>query len=63
MKVIVECQIALFSKVFTLWNTQVHISTINSSDVLTNIESLIDNVLSLRTTLRIPDIYPNHHHV
>ena len=63
MRAIAECQIVPFPTVFTLWNTQVYISTVNSSDISANIESLIDDVLSLRTTLGIPDIYPNHYHV
>ena len=63
MRVIAECQMAPFPTVFTLWNAQVHIGTMNSSNILANVELSIDNVLSLRTTLGIPDIHPNYCHV
>ena len=38
-----ESWMASFPTVPTLWYTRVHVCAIDSSDVLTNIESLIDN--------------------
>ena len=63
MRVTAKCQMALFLTVFILWNTWVHISTMNSNNIPANIELLIDNVLSFKTTLGIPNIHPNHYHV
>ena len=63
MRATVESQVFLFLAVLVLWNPRVHIGTMNGSDILSNIKTLIDDVLHQRTTLRIPDIYPYHYHV
>ena len=44
VRAIVECQMSPFPAVLTLWNTQVHIDTVNSCNELSNIELIIDNV-------------------
>jgi len=41
----VECQMFPFPTVLTLWNTWIHIGTTNGHDKLSNVESMIDNVL------------------
>ena len=54
---------ALFPAVLALWNAWVHISILNSSDKLTYIEVTVNDVLSQRTILGIPDVHPNHCHI
>jgi len=63
MKATAKCRVAPFPTVLTLRNARVHVHTINSSYVSSNIELAIDNVLCYRTTLGILDVDPNHHHV
>ena len=46
--------------VLVLRDTWVRVGTLNSSDVASNIKASVDDVLSYRTTLGIPDVYPNH---
>ena len=46
--------------VLTLWNTWVYVGILNGSDVTSYVEMTVDNVLSCRTTLGIPDVHPNH---
>ena len=58
-----ECQMVPLLTVLALWNAWVHIYTTNSSDILSNVKSIIDNVLYYGTTLRILDVYPNHCHI
>ena len=58
-----ECWVALFPTVLTLWNSGVHICTIDSSDVTTNIELSVDDCLSFGSILWIPDIDPNNSHI
>ena len=63
MRTTTECQVAPFPAVLTLWNTQVHICTTNSCNKLSNVKTMIDNVLCQRTALGILDIHPNHHYI
>ena len=70
MRLTAECHVTPFPTVLALWNTQVHIGTMNGHDESSNIETAVDNVLSCRTNvlscrtiLRVPDIHPNHCHV
>ena len=63
MRMTAECQVAPFLAVLILWNTWVHICTMNSHNKLSNIKMMIDNVLCQRTALEILDIYPNHCHI
>ena len=60
MRVTAKCRMTLFPAVLTLWNTWVCIGTSNGSDKTTYIETTVNNVLSCRTTLGIPDVHPNH---
>ena len=46
--------------VLALRDIWVRVSTSNSSNVVSNIEALVDDVLSYRTALGIPDVHPNH---
>ena len=46
--------------VLALWNIWVHVGTSNGSDVTSYVEMTVDNVLSCRTALGIPDVHPNH---
>ena len=63
MRMTVECWVALFPTVLTLQNAWVHIHSSNSSNEMSNIEAIVDDILCQRTALGIPDIYPNDHHV
>ena len=58
-----KCWMIPFPTVFTLRYTQIHVSTPNSSDVLADIEALVNESFSFVTTLNIPNIYPNNGHV
>ena len=46
--------------VLTLKDTWVRVGISNGSDVASNIEVSVDDVLSYRTTLGIPDVHLNH---
>jgi len=61
MRTIAECQVAPLPTVLALRDTWVHVGISNGSDVVSNIEALVDDVLSYRTALGIPDVHPNHH--
>ena len=52
-----------FPAIFTLQYSRVHISTSNSCDVFTNIETAVDKSLCPTTTLNVPNIYLNDRHV
>ena len=52
-----------FPTVFTLKYTQIHISTLNSSNILANIEASVNKSFSFTTALNIPNIYPDNGHV
>ena len=54
---------ALFPAVFTLWDTRVCISSSNCYNIPSNVEAPIDKIFSFCTTLYVPDVYPNNHHV
>ena len=47
----VECQVALFPTIFTLRNTRISIHTVNSSNIISNVELLVYNFLSIGSTL------------
>ena len=49
--------------VLVLQNTRVHVSATDSSNITTDIEVSADKCLSSCTTLRVPYIYPENHHV
>ena len=55
-----ECWVAPLPTVLALRDTWVHVGTSNGSDVASNIEVSVDDVLSYRTALGIPDVHPNH---
>ena len=55
MRTTTECYMAPFLAVLTLWNTQVHICITNDHNKLSNIKTMIDNVLHQRTALGISD--------
>ena len=61
MRMTAECRVAPLPTVLALRDTWVCVGTSNSSDVASNIEASVDDVLSYRTALGIPDVYPNHH--
>ena len=52
-----------FPTVFTLRYIQIHVSTLNSSNVLANIEALVNESFSFATALNIPNIYPDNGYV
>jgi len=49
---------SLFPTVFTLRNTWVHVSTMNCSDVASNVEVSIDETFGFETTLNVSNIEP-----
>jgi len=51
-------QMSQFPTVFTLRNTWVYVSTMNCSNVASNIEALIDETFDFGTTLNIPNVEP-----
>ena len=61
MRTTAECQVAPLPTVLALRDTWVCVGTSNGSNVASNIEVSVDDVLSYRTTLGIPDVHPNHH--
>ena len=63
MRATAECRMTPLPTVLTLWDTWVHVGTFDSSDESSYVKATIDNVLCRRTTLGIPDVYPDHHHV
>jgi len=46
--------------VLALRNAWVYVSSVNGCNKLSNVKSMIDDVLCTRTTLEIPDIHPDH---
>jgi len=50
-------QVALFPTVFTLRETRTYISILNSNNIPSNIEAVVD--VSFETALQIPDVNPN----
>jgi len=52
-----------FPAVFTLEDAWIHVSTIHGSNEPSNVKSLVNEVFSLRATLRIPYIDPYDGHV
>ena len=56
-----EYRMAPLPAVLTLWSTWVCIGTSNGSNKTTYIETTVNNVLSCRTALGIPDVHPSHH--
>ena len=54
---------SLFPVVFTLENFWVHVSSMNGSNVASDIEASINQHLGIRTALEIPDIYLNNDYI
>ena len=52
-----KCRMSPLPTVLTLRNPWVHVGSVNSRNVSSNVESPIDDVLRTRTILRIPDVY------
>ena len=63
MRMTTKCQMFLLPTVFALWNTWVYVSTFDGSNKMSNVETMIDDVLCQRTTLGIPDAHPDYCHV
>ena len=58
VKVTTKCRMSPLPTVLTLRNPWVHVGSVNSRNISSNIKSPIDDVLRTRTILRIPDVYP-----
>ena len=58
-----EYGVTSFPAIFTLWNPRVHVSTSNSCDEPTDIETPVNKRLGSTTTLDVPYIDPNDCHV
>jgi len=52
-----------FLAIFTLQNSRVHVSTSNSRNEPTDIETLVNKRLGFTTALDVPYINPNDRHV
>jgi len=63
MRATTKCRMSPLPTVLALQNTWVHISTFDSSDETSNVKATIYDVLCQRTTLGIPDVQPDYHHV
>jgi len=61
MRTTAECRVAPLPTVLALRDIWICVGTSNGSDVASNIEASVDDVLSYRTALGIPDVHPNHH--
>ena len=57
IRVTTKCRMSPLPTVLTLRNPWVHVGSVNSRNVSSNVESPIDDVLRTRTILRIPDVY------
>jgi len=55
--------VPLLPAVLVLWDTRVHVSTANGSDIATDVEAAINKHLSYQTTLRVPYVYLDNCHV
>ena len=55
-----ECQVAPLPTVLALRDTWVCVGTLNGSNVASNNKASVDDILSYRTALEIPDVHPNH---
>ena len=49
--------------IFTLWYPRIHVSTLNSYNISSNIETPADEIFDLHTTLCIPNVNPNDGHI
>jgi len=63
MRAATKCQMFSLPIVLALWNTWVHVGTFDGSDEVSNVETIIDDVLCQRTALGIPNVHPDHCHV
>ena len=63
IRVTTKCRMSLFLTVLVLWNVGICIHTINSGDISSNIELLVDNVLSSWSTLQVPDVNLNYYYI
>jgi len=52
-----------FPTVLTLQHARVHVSTTDCSDIASNIEVFVDDLLGVRPILSIPDVDPDDSHV
>ena len=55
--------IFLFLAGFALGNIWIHVGTIDSNNVASNIETSINQHFNFSTTLEVPDIYPDDSHI
>lgn len=53
------CHVTLFSTVFTLWNTRIHVHAMNCDNKASYIKSSVNETLGLRSALSIPYIDPD----
>jgi len=58
-----SCHMPPLPTVLTLQYTWIHICIPNCYNVATNVESLVNDFLSIRSVLSIPNVYPNDGHV
>ena len=63
MYMIHKCIMALLPAIFALENTGVHVGTMNSDNVTTNIKASIDEHFCIQAILEISDINPDDYYV
>jgi len=54
------CSMTPLPTILALWNFWIHIHTMNSNNIATNVEASVNKALGLCTTLGIPNINPNN---
>ena len=53
----------LFSTIFALWDIGIHVSTMYSCNMISNIEEPIDEIFSFEPTLSIPYVNLDNCHI
>ena len=52
-----------FPTILALWDTQVHVGSVNYSDKASYIEVSVDNFLGIGPILCVPNVNPNYSHI
>jgi len=58
-----SCHMPPLPTVLILWYAWIHIYALNCCNIATNVESLVNDFLSIQSILSIPNVYPNDSHV
>jgi len=55
--------VTLFPTVLVLWHTRVYVGTVDCSNIASNIEVSVDDLLGIRPILSISDVKPDNSHI